>query len=116
MIAIDVSQILTAEAKAQQARAALQAAVKAEAQRRIIMLTGVSDLPSCLIKQLNANMRAAELNDKRVSGAELTEDEEVEAAALRALAASIKHIRARSDEIEAMEPIPPDYMDDAYWT
>lgn len=29
--------------------------------------------------------------------------------------AAIKAIRARSDEIEAMEPIPADFRNDAYW-
>lgn len=89
--------------------------VKAEAQRRIIVLTGAADLQSCLIKQLNANMRANELNDKRVSGGELTPEEEAEAAALRALAGGIKAIRARSNEIEAMSPIPADFTADGYW-
>lgn len=89
--------------------------VKAEAQRRIISLTGAPDLQSCLIKQLNANMRANELNDKRLSGSELNTEEAAEAAALRGLAESIKSIRAVSNVIEAMSPIPADFSDDAYW-
>ena len=88
--------------------------VKAEAQRRIVGLTGATDLTTCLIKQLNANMRANELNDIRHERA-LTVPEEAEAAALRNLAAAIKHIRARSDAIEAMEPIPADFADSSYW-
>lgn len=89
--------------------------VKAEAQRRIIVMTGVADLQSCLIKQSNANMRANELNDIRMSGGTLTPEEEAEAAALRGLAAAIKAIRARSNVIEAMDPIPADFARDDYW-
>ena len=87
--------------------------VRAEAQRRIVSLTGAADLTSCLIKQLNANMRANELNDKRVSGGSLTAGEETEAAALRALADAIKAIRAASN---AMEDTPPaDYAANNRW-
>lgn len=89
--------------------------VKAEAQRRIVVVTGAADIQSCLIKQLNANMRANELNDKRLSGGELTTEEAAEAAALRGLAENIKSIRAASNEIEAMTPIPADYADDSRW-
>jgi hypothetical protein len=89
--------------------------VKMEAQRRIIALTGAGDLQSCLIKQLNANMRANEMNDKRVSGDTLTPEEEAEATALRGLADGIKAIRAASNVIEAMSPIPDDFADDSYW-
>ncbi len=90
--------------------------VKAEAQRRIIALTGATSLDGCFIKQFNANMRATELNDKRVSGDVLTVEEEAEAAALRALAAATRQIRAKSNALEAMAPIPADYTSDAYWT
>lgn len=90
--------------------------VKAEAQRRIILVTGAHDLESCIIKQLNANMRANELNDARVSGRTLTPEEETEAAQLRALADAIKAIRAKSNEIELMSPIPADFAtNEAYW-
>jgi hypothetical protein len=90
--------------------------VKAEAQRRIIAVTGTTDLMSCLIKQLNANMRANELNDKRVNGEALTQDEQAEAERLRTLANAIKSIRARSNDIEALSPIPRDYDSDTRWT
>jgi hypothetical protein len=95
---------------------AQKAAVKAEAQRRIIAVTGTSDLMACVIKQSNANMRANDLNDKRLNGETLTEGEAGEAAALRNLAIAIKGIRAKSNDIEAMDPIPLDYTADSYWT
>jgi hypothetical protein len=89
--------------------------VKAEAQRRIILRTGANDLTGCLIKQLNANMRANELNDIRHTRAWTTE-EAAEAEALRTLAADIKIIRAKSNVIEAINPIPMDYAADSRWT
>ena len=87
--------------------------VRAEAQRRIIALTGTSDLIACMIKQSNANMRANEFNDKRLRGEKLTAAEDAEAAALRSLADKIKAIRVASN---VMEPAPPaDYKADSRW-
>ena len=96
-------------------RLAIVAAVKAEAQRRIIALTGKSNLQDCMIKQFNALMRAGQLTDKRVSGGALTAEEEAEATALRGFADRIKAIRAASDVLEAMSPIPADYNADRWW-
>jgi hypothetical protein len=101
--------------KARKSLAAQKAAVKAEAQRRIIVLTGTADLTQCMIKQSNANMRANELNDKRIGGGTLTAEEEAEAQALRDLATAIKAIRAASNVIEALAEIPLDYTADSYW-
>ena len=92
-----------------------KAAVKAEAQRRIIVLTGKANLQDCMIKQFNALMRAGQITDKRVNGDSLTAEEELEAASLRALADRVKAIRAISDQIEALDPIPADYADDGRW-
>ncbi len=80
------------------------AAVKAEAQRRIMALVGATTMEACLIKQLNASMRAIELSDAKQSRA-LTSAEEAEASALRNMAAAIKAIRAASDLIEQSPPI-----------
>lgn len=87
--------------------------IKAEAQRRIIALTGQPDLISSMIKQSNSNMRATELNDKRISGLTLSSEEEQEAAALRNLARSIKAIREASNTLEGA--LPEDYTDDRHW-
>lgn len=89
--------------------------VKAECQRRIIALTGTADVIGCIIKQSNANMRANELNDKRIAGEVLTAGEEAEATALHNLAVAIKALRAKSNEIEALDPIPLDFTADARW-
>jgi hypothetical protein len=86
--------------------------VRAEAQRRIIALVSATDLMSSLIKQLNANMRANELNDI-MHTRDLTAEETAEATALRSLATQIKAIRAASN---VLEPNPPaDFSDTKYW-
>jgi len=87
--------------------------VRDEAQRRIIALTGATSLIETIIKQSNANMRANELNDKRLNGETLTVQEQAEADGLRALAGAIKAIRAASN---VMEPNPPaNFTDDNNW-
>lgn len=87
--------------------------IKEEAQRRISALSGQTNVISALIKQSNANMRANELTDKRVSGGDLTAEEQAEAEALRGLAAKIKAIRAASNVLETAPP--DDYQDDKHW-
>jgi hypothetical protein len=86
--------------------------VRAEAQRRIIAAVGATNLTGCFIKQLNANMRANELNDIRHTRSWTTE-ESAEADALRALAEQIKAIRAASNAMEANPP--SDYTNNSRW-
>lgn len=87
--------------------------VREEAQRRIIALMGARSLNDCLIKQLNAQMRASKLVNKRALGQALTVPETAEAAALEQMATKIEAIRAASN---VMEPSPPDDLeDDAHW-
>lgn len=112
---IEPTRVLRTWAVQRRPLADQQQAVKQECQRRIIALTGTSDLIACVIKQSNANMRANELNDKRIAGQVLTAGEEAEAAALRNLALAIKALRARSNEIEVMVPIPADFDADTMW-
>lgn len=82
--------------------------VKEEARRRILDL-----VPEW--KQVNLTARAVELQDiYRVNGAWTTE-EQAEHDALVAAWAEIKAIRTKSDEIEAMNPVPLDFRDDSYW-
>lgn len=89
--------------------------IKQEAQRRIIALTGAADFNTCIVKQLNALMRVGELNNKLALGGTLTELEFAEATSLQSLADTIKELRAISDEIEALDPIPDDYASDERW-
>ena len=110
--AADVSDVLAAHGLVLRGPATASA-VRAEAQRRILGLVGVATLSDCLIKQLNASMRATELVNKLALGQAWTPEETAEAAALQALADGIKAIRAASN---AMEGAPPDdYADDARW-
>ena len=88
--------------------------VRAEAQRRIIALYGASSFDACVVRQLNALMRATELTNKAARGVALTADEQSEAAALQAKADAVKAIRARSNELDANPPA--DYRDDSRWT
>ena len=97
------------------AQLAMADAVKKEAQRRIIVLTGKATLQDCMIRQFNALMRAGQLTDKRVNGEVLTAEEEREADTLRAMADLVKSIRAASDVIETMSPIPADFTDNRHW-
>lgn len=87
--------------------------VRQECQRRIMSLIGVPSLEACIIKQLNALMRATELVNKRALGETLDDAAKAEEAALTALADRIKQLRASSN---VLEPSPPaDYADDRYW-
>lgn len=88
--------------------------IRKEAQRRIIALTGASSFDGCIVKQLNALMRATELSNKKAIGGTLTEVEETEASALQSLADQIKHIRACSNAMEAAPPT--DYANDTHWS
>lgn len=81
--------------------------IKSEAQRRILHI-----LPEW--KQRNLTARAAELAIKGVQNWSL--EEQTEIAAGQALWDQIKAIRAKSNALEAMNPIPVDYADDKYWT
>lgn len=87
--------------------------VRAEAQRRIIALTGAQDIVGCLIKQHNAQMRATELTLIKAQGGAWTAEQADEAAALQGLADQIKAIRAASNALEANPPA--DYAANKYW-
>ena len=80
--------------------------VKAEAQNRIYNI-----LPEW--KQRNLTARAAELAIK--GQANWTPEEQAEYDAGQALWDQIKAIRAASDALELMNPIPDNYTDDSYW-
>lgn len=84
------------------------AAVKQEARRRIL-----ERYPDW--KQTNMVARSVELQDIWRQVGSWTPEERAEADALTAAWAWIKAIRAASDEIEAMTPIPADFAADARW-
>lgn len=87
--------------------------VRAEAQRRIIVLTGTTNIINCLIKQHNAQMRATELTLIKATGGLWTESQAAEAAALQSMADAIRAIRAASNILEVS--LPKDFADNKYW-
>lgn len=80
--------------------------VKQEAGRRILAIA-----PD--YQQRNMLARTAQL--LRIGEANLTQSQRDEVLAIELVWETIQMIRARSDAIEAMQPIPPDYTDDKYW-
>lgn len=77
-------------------------AVKSEASRVILDL-----LPDW--KQRNFIARGTELIRKVQLGGTLTQGELDEETAMQALWTKVKAVRAKSDELEALSPIPTDY-------
>lgn len=89
--------------------------VKAEAQRRIVALTGATDIVAAIIKQLNALMRSTKLVNAKAEGKPLSDAQKAEATQLEAFSDAIELIRRRSNELEAMDPIPNDFTDNKWW-
>jgi len=87
--------------------AAMVEGVKREASKRIL---GIA--PD--YKQRNMLARSVEF--LRIGEANLTQEQRDEVLAMELIWETIQIIRARSDAIESMQPIPPDYTDDKYWT
>lgn len=81
--------------------------IKAEANRRIVQI-----VPEW--KQLNLLARSTEL--VKIGEQNWTEAEREEVVLIESIWNKVKHIRAKSDELEVMSPIPDDYQDDKYWT
>lgn len=82
--------------------------VKMEARRRIL-----ERFPEW--KQTNMTARGVELQDVWRRVGSWTTGEQAEADALAAAWDWIKAVRVASDAIEAMQPIPADYADNARW-
>jgi hypothetical protein len=83
-------------------------AVKAEARRRI-----TQRFPDW--KQANMTARGVELTFKLAQGQSLDAQEAAEVAALQAAWSWIKAVRAASDAIEALAPMPADFASDTHW-
>jgi len=82
--------------------------VKAEAQRRIEAIA-----PGW--RQNNMNRRSFELARKGTSGVILTPTEVHELTVIDAVWAAVDAVRAASNALELMAPIPLDYAADSYW-
>lgn len=84
----------------------LVSAVKAEAARRILAIA-----PEW--KQRNMTARGVELLSLGRENWSQTDIDE--AAAMQVVWSRIKAVRAASNALESMDPIPADYADDNYW-
>ena len=82
--------------------------IKAEANRRIIELCP---------EWKQRNYIATDLTFTKIiqDGGTLTSEQEAERTVMEAIWTTIQGIRSKSDEIEAMSPIPYDFTDDSYW-
>ena len=88
---------------------ATAAQVKAECRRRILLI---------MTEDQQRNTLAAGQAATMTYGADPTSwppDLQARQAAAMGAWSEIERLRARSDEIEAMEPIPPDITSDALW-
>ena len=81
--------------------------VKQEASRRILAIA-----PD--YRQRNLLARSVEL--LRIGEANLTQEQRDEVLAMELIWETIQIIRAKSDLLESMQPIPSDYAADKYWT
>jgi len=89
--------------------------VRAEAQRRMMALVGARDAEHLALVITNGLREATRLLQKEAAGQALTPEEDARKHQLQQVDAAIEAIRAASNRLEAMEPIPEDYADDKYW-
>jgi len=105
----DRSLAFTAEQRAALARAQFIAAVKAECGRRIVAVMPQHKQINNLAQHAEASMLYGD------NPAAWPEDLRAKQVAAMPLWAEINRLRARSDEIEAMEPSPTDISDNTLW-
>lgn len=89
--------------------------VRAEAQRRMIVLVNAKNSDDLNIKIQNGLREAARLLQKEVDGFTLTQAEIDRKNQLKQIDAAIENIRAKSNILEVMNPIPSNYTDDSWW-
>lgn len=82
--------------------------VKAEANRRIIAICP---------EWKQRNYIATDLMFTKIiqAGGTLTTEQEAARSTMEAVWTAIQGIRSKSDEIEAMSPVPQDFASDSYW-
>ncbi len=88
-------------------------AVRAEAARRMMVLVGARDERHLDIIITNGAREAIRL--LRKGQANWTPEEAQRAAALERMDRAIDAIRAASNRLEAMNPVPEDYADERWW-
>ncbi len=82
--------------------------VKDEARRRILAIYPVW-------KQANLTARAVELVELKHDNTTWTVDEQTEADVIQAIWDWVKSVRTASDDLEAQNPVPVDFIDDKHW-
>lgn len=87
--------------------------VRAEADRRMVVLTGARDSRHKDLLIQNGTREAVRL--LRIGNANWTSDQALRAQQLEELEAGIDAIRAASDVLEAMPTVPADFADDRHW-
>lgn len=87
--------------------------VRAEASRRMQMLVGAREDADLEIKIANASREAIRL--LRKGSENWTAEEATRAAQLEAIDGMIEEIRAASNVLEAMDPVPDDFAADSRW-
>ncbi len=85
------------------------AQIKTEAYRRIVAIA-----PEW--KQRNMTAAGVAMLSKLIDGGTLTAEELAAKAEYFDIWTQIDAIRSKSNEIEALDPIPVDYTDDIYWS
>jgi len=83
--------------------------VKGEAGRRILAIC-----PEW--QQRNYIATSLTFTDMIQDGETLTVEQETQRSEIKAIWTTIQGIRTKSDEIEAMSPIPSDFREDSYWS
>lgn len=118
--AIEIDRVVIVHDLIDKTRPDQQLAVKSECRRRII-----ERFPDW--KQANMTARSHELDriqsgfmrdadGNRLEARDLTETEMAEERAIGQAWAWIKAVRAKSDEIEALDPVPADFDADERWS
>lgn len=88
--------------------------VRAEAERRMILLTGARDSQHLDLIISKGNSEAIRL--LRKGSANWDASETARAAQLETADAALEFIRAKSNILEAADPIPSNYDNDSHWT
>ena len=81
--------------------------VKEEARRRILAIYPVW-------KQANLTARGVELVKIKTDRA-WTAEEQTEVDAIQGIWDWVKSVRTASDDLEALNPVPPDFIEDKHW-
>ncbi len=82
--------------------------VKLEARRRILAVYPVW-------KQANLTARTVELVELKHDNGTWTVPEQTEADVIQAVWDWVKSVRTASDDLEAQNPVPPDFVEDKHW-